>query len=128
MRHGYDPKDHIAIGLALAPLRNEGVLILGSGLSYYNLPEFGPGAREPSAAFYTWLQQTLMASSPAERIARLINWEGAPAARRPHPQEDHLWPLMVAVGAAGNDRATCVSHQVDFFGSITVSSFMFGGV
>ena len=127
MRHGYDPKDHIAIGLALAPLRKEGVLILGSGLSYHNLREFGPKAREPSAAFDHWLQQTLVASNPAERIARLINWEEAPAARRAHPQEAHLLPLMVAVGAAGNDRATCVYHQDDFFGGITVSSFMFGG-
>lgn len=55
MRHGYDPKDHIAIGLALAPLRSEGVLILGSGLSHHNLREFGPWAREPSAAFDEWL-------------------------------------------------------------------------
>jgi len=96
-------------------------------LSYHNLREFGPKAREPSAAFDHWLQQTLVASSPADRIARLIHWEEAPAARRAHPQEDHLLPLMVAVGAAGNDRATCVYHQDDFFGGITVSSFMFGG-
>jgi hypothetical protein len=40
-----------------------------------------------------------------------------------HPQEDHLLPLMVAVGAAGNDQATCVDHQDDFFGGITGSSF-----
>jgi len=127
MRHGYNPKEHLAIGLALAPLRNEGVLILGSGLSYHNLRDFGPTAREPSAAFDLWLQQTLVASTPTERITQLINWETAPAARRAHPREDHLLPLMVAVGAAGNDRATCVYHQDDFFGGITVSSFMFGG-
>lgn len=127
MRHGYDPRDHIAIGRSLAPLRNEGVLILASGLSYHNLREFGPAASEPSAAFDRWLQQTLVASSPAERITRLVNWAEAPAARRAHPQEDHLLPLMVAVGAAGNDRASCVYHQDDFFGGITVSSFMFGG-
>jgi aromatic ring-opening dioxygenase catalytic subunit (LigB family) len=127
MRHGYDPKDHIAIGLALAPLRAEGVLILGSGLSYHNLRELGPAGREPSAAFDQWLQQTLVACSPAERIARLINWEQAPAARRAHPREDHLLPLMVAVGAAGNDRASCVYHQHDCFGGITVSSYRFGG-
>ena len=77
MRHGYNPEEHLAIGLALAPLRNEGLLIVGSGLSYHNLREFGTAAREPSAAFNQWLQQTLVASSPAERIARLINWEAA---------------------------------------------------
>jgi aromatic ring-opening dioxygenase catalytic subunit (LigB family) len=127
MRHGYDPKDHIAVGRALAPLRDEGVLILGSGLSYHNLRVFGREAREPSAAFDLWLAQTLVDSNPAERIARLIDWEQAPAARQAHPQEDHLLPLMVAVGAAGNDRATCVYHQSDFYGGISVSSFMFGG-
>ena len=68
-----------------------------------------------------------MAASPTERVTRLIEWETAPAARMAHPQEDHLVPLMVAVGAAGNDRATCVYHEDNFFGGIAVSSFMFGG-
>lgn len=127
LRHGYEPKDHIAVGRALAPLREEGILILGSGLSYHNLREFGPQARDTSAAFDLWLQQTLVSSSPAERIAQLLSWEKAPAARPAHPSEDHLLPLMVAVGAAGDDRATCVYHQDDFFGGISVSSYQFGG-
>jgi aromatic ring-opening dioxygenase catalytic subunit (LigB family) len=126
LRHGYDPKDHIAVGRALAPLREEGVLILGSGLSYHNLRDFGPTAREPSAAFDHWLQATLVAAGPTERVARLVEWEAAPAARKAHPQEDHLLPLMAVVGASGNDKATCVYHENDFFGGISVSSFMFG--
>jgi aromatic ring-opening dioxygenase catalytic subunit (LigB family) len=125
LRRGYDPKDHIAVGRALAPLRDEGVLILGSGLSYHNLREFGPQAKEPSAAFDHWLQETLVAVSPVERVTRLVEWEAAPAARKAHPQEDHLLPLMVVVGAAGNDRAVRVYHESDFFGGIAVSSFMF---
>jgi aromatic ring-opening dioxygenase catalytic subunit (LigB family) len=127
LRRGYNPKDHIAIGRALAPLRDEGVLILGSGLSYHNLRQFGPIAREPSAAFDDWLQETLVTGSPAERVARLVRWEAAPAARKAHPQEDHLMPLMVVVGAAGNDKGVCVYHEDNFFGGIAVSSFMFGG-
>ena len=126
LRHGYDPKAHIAVGRALAPLRDEGVLILGSGLSYHNLREFGPRAKEPSAAFDHWLQETLLAVGPAERITRLVEWEAAPAARRAHPQEDHLLPLMVVVGAAGNDKGVRVYHEDNFFGGISVSSFMFG--
>jgi aromatic ring-opening dioxygenase catalytic subunit (LigB family) len=126
LRHDYDPAAHLAVGRALAPLRDEGVLIVGSGLSYHNLRDFGPGAKVPSAAFDRWLQQTLVDASPAERDARLIAWETAPSARQAHPQEEHLLPLMVAVGAAGDDRATCVYHQDDFFGGITVSSFRFG--
>ena len=126
LKHGYDPEEHLAIGRALAPLRDEGVLILGSGLSYHNLRAFGAIAREPSAAFDQWLQETLLSASPAERIGRLLKWEAAPAARAAHPQEDHLLPLMVVVGAAGNDEATLVYHEDSFFGGISVSSFMFG--
>jgi aromatic ring-opening dioxygenase catalytic subunit (LigB family) len=125
LRNGYVPVDHIAVGRALAPLRDEGVLIVGSGLSYHNLREFGPRASEPSAAFDHWLQETLVAAGPAERVTRLVEWEAAPAARKAHPQEDHLLPLMVVVGAAGNDQAVCVYHEDNFFGGITVSSFMF---
>ena len=128
LKCGYDPSDHIAVGRALAPLRDQGVLIVGSGLSYHNLREFGPGAKAASPAFDEWLQATLVTASAAERITALIEWEAAPAARRAHPQADHLLPLMVAVGAAGNDSATRVYHEDNFFGGVAVSSFMFGSV
>ena len=127
LKSGYDPKDHLAVGRALAPLRDEGVLIVGSGLSYHNLRQFGPGAKDASTAFDRWLNETLVQATPAERVARLSEWEAAPAARKAHPQEDHLLPLMVAAGAAGNDAATRVYHEEDFLGGIAVSSFMFGG-
>ena len=58
----------------------------------------------------------------------LRNWTQAPAARVAHPREDHLLPLMVAVGAAGEEAGTCVYHQDDFMGSITASSFRFGEI
>jgi len=128
LKQGYDPEDHLALGRALAPLRDEGVLIVGSGLSYHNLRAFGAIARAPSAAFDHWLQETLVSASPAERVSRLLKWETAPSARVAHPQEDHLLPLMVVVGAAGDDKATLVYHEDSFFGGITVSSFMFGNV
>ena len=128
LKQGYDPEDHLALGRALAPLRDEGVLIVGSGLSYHNLRAFGTIARAPSAAFDHWLQETLVSASPAERVSRLLKWETAPSARVAHPQEDHLLPLMVVVGAAGDDKATLVYHEDSFFGGITVSSFMFGNV
>ena len=127
LKSGYDPKDHIAVGRALAPLRDVGVLIVGSGLSYHNLRAFGPQAKGPSTAFDQWLDQTLVKSTPAERIARLVAWDAAPGARQAHPREDHLLPLMVAVGAAGDDPGTRVYHEDDFMGGIAVSSFMFGG-
>ena len=127
LKHGYDPKVHIAVGRALAPLRDEDVLIVGSGLSYHNLREFGPHASVASNAFDYWLDETLVRVSPAERVARLVAWEAAPAARKAHPREDHLLPLMVAVGAAGNDPGRRVYHEDHFMGGVAVSSFMFGG-
>jgi aromatic ring-opening dioxygenase catalytic subunit (LigB family) len=126
LKRGLDPREHLAVGRALAPLRDEGILIVGSGLSYHNLRAFGPAARGPSMAFDKWLQRTLMETSPAARAAALTDWGQAPAARQAHPREEHLLPLMVAVGAAGDDPAHCVYHEDDFFGGIAVSSFMFG--
>lgn len=126
MRVRLNPAEHLALGRALAPLRDEGVLIVGSGLSYHNLRLFGPQGRAPSHAFDQWLQETLLTTSPVEREARLLQWANAPAARTAHPREDHLIPLMVAVGAAQSDPATCVYHEGDFFGGLAVSSFCFG--
>jgi aromatic ring-opening dioxygenase catalytic subunit (LigB family) len=126
LRKGLDPREHLALGRALAPLRDEGILILGSGLSYHNLRSFGPAARAPSAAFDGWLADTLAIAEPAARADALAAWERAPAARLAHPREEHLLPLMVAVGAAEGEAATRVYHEREFFGGITVSSYRFG--
>ncbi len=125
LRAGLDPAEHIALGRALAPLRDEGVLIVGSGLSYHNLRNFGPGARAPSQAFDAWLQAT-MAAEPAARAQGLLDWALAPSARVSHPREEHLLPLMVAVGAAIDEPAACVYHDEAVFGGVTASSFRFG--
>ena len=126
IRHGYDPAVHLAAGRALAPLRDEGVLILGSGLSFHNLRQFGPGGALASHAFDAWLQHVLLASSPADRVEAMLHWSDAPFARHAHPREDHLVPLWVALGAAEQEAAACVYHEDAFFGALTVSSFRFG--
>jgi len=124
---GYDPERHLRLGRLLAPLRDEGVLIIGSGLTYHNMREMrGSSAIEPSRVFDAWLHDTLVEAKPGERTARLVDWERAPQARAAHPQEDHLIPLMVAVGAAEGEAGTAVYHQKDLFGGITASSFRFG--
>ncbi len=95
-----DPAEHIAAGRALAGLRDEGVLILGSGMSFHNMRGYGdPRFTAPSQAFDAWLAETL-SQDGAERARRLANWEQAPAARLSHPQAEHLLPLMVAAGAS----------------------------
>ena len=126
IRQGYDPAAHIACGRALAPLRDEGVLILGSGLSFHNLRQFGPAGALASHAFDAWLQHALLECSPVEREAAMLAWSTAPYARAAHPREDHLAPLWVVLGAAFDERAACVYHEENFFGSLTVSSFRFG--
>lgn len=125
MLSSYDPEAHLALGRALAPLREQGVLIVGSGLSYHNLRHFGPAAHGASAQFDAWLQHSL-ALAPAQRSEALRHWSQAPAARQAHPREDHLIPLMVAVGAAEEEPADCIYHEADFMGGVTTSSFRFG--
>ncbi len=128
LRAGYDPAAHLRLGRALAPLRDEGVLIIGSGSSYHNLRRFfGPRVRrEDAAQFDTWLRETLVESSPAQRSQRLLEWERAPAARQAHPQEDHLMPLHVVVGAAEAESGRIAYSQDDFLGTIALSSYRFG--
>lgn len=125
INRNYDPAQHIALGQALAPLRDEGVLIVGSGLSYHNMRGFGPQGKVPSAQFDAWLHEALN-SPPEKREAALLNWEAAPSARACHPQEDHLVPLFAAVGAAYDEKATRTYYDQAVFGSITASSYRFG--
>jgi aromatic ring-opening dioxygenase catalytic subunit (LigB family) len=125
LRADFDPATHIALGRALAPLRDEGVLIIGSGLSYHNLRAMGPMARAPSKQFDNWLGMAL-AADPQAREQHLLQWEAAPAARFAHPREEHLLPLMVAVGAAFDEAVTRTHAEDNFFGGVTVSSYRFG--
>jgi aromatic ring-opening dioxygenase catalytic subunit (LigB family) len=126
LKAGYDPAEHLAIGRALASLREENVLIVGSGLSYHNMRAMGPAGEQASKTFDAWLQQTLLHSTAESRTRKLLEWTSAPAARQAHPREDHLIPLMVAVGAAENEPGALIYHEEGLFGGITASSFRFG--
>lgn len=119
-----DPAAHLALGRALAPLRDEGVYLIGSGMSFHNLrglrdPRMGPLSR----TFDHWLQE-VVTSAPAERDRQLVQWSAAPAARLAHPREEHLLPLMVVAGAAGQDVGR-VPWSEDFMGW-RISAAQFG--
>jgi aromatic ring-opening dioxygenase catalytic subunit (LigB family) len=126
MRHHMDPAEHIEVGRVLAPLRDENILIIGSGQSYHNLRRWNLSGAQPAAEFDAWLRRALLNTTPAERHAALLAWEQAPAAREAHPHDDHLIPLMVVAGAAGDDPATAIYGE-QFMGCLAVSSFRFGG-
>jgi aromatic ring-opening dioxygenase catalytic subunit (LigB family) len=121
---GLDPERHLAIGRALGPLRDEDVLIVGSGMSYHNLDALRSGTRSEGATeFDAWLSATASAA-PSLRSSRLRTWEQAPAARLVHPEEDHLLPLMVAVGAAETAPGRQIFH--DRVMGAPLAAFQFG--
>jgi aromatic ring-opening dioxygenase catalytic subunit (LigB family) len=98
-----DSREHIALGEALAALREQNMLLLGSGSSFHNMHAFFSGqGLDRSIAFSDWLIDCLCGAgqSSAERRDRLMQWQSAPYARFCHPREEHLLPLMVCLGAA----------------------------
>jgi aromatic ring-opening dioxygenase catalytic subunit (LigB family) len=126
LRDDLDPQAHLDAGRALASLRDEGVLIVGSGMSFHNMrgygdPRFGP----ISAEFDRWLVEAVEAE-PAQREQALAGWAQAPSARLSHPQraEEHLLPLMLVAGAAGEDAGQCIF--TDHVLETTLSAFRFG--
>lgn len=126
LRHDLDPQAHLDAGRALAALRAEGVLIIGSGMSFHNMrgygdPRFGPISDE----FDRWLEDTVESAAP-ERERALATWTDAPSARLCHPPraEEHLLPLMVVAGAAGADAGQRIFS--DRVMETTLSAFQFG--
>jgi 4,5-DOPA dioxygenase extradiol len=99
------PVDHFDLGKLLAPLRDEGILIVGSGAITHNFGWLdwgaqGNGVPEPRAhAFSEWVAGRLAARD----TAGLLDYRSAPHGKEAHPTEEHFLPLLVALGAAGND-------------------------
>lgn len=126
LKAGLDPAAHCLAGKALSCLRHDGVLIIASGSSWHNLQQFGPTVHDPSLAWDHWLAQTLTNCAGAERTKRLLAWREAPHARLAHPREEHLLPLMVAVGAAEHENGHCNYRELRVFGGPTLSGYRFG--
>lgn len=124
LKSGLDPEEHLSAGRALQPLRDEGVLIVGSGMSYHNLRSFFAGGENAaSERFDRWLTEAV--TSPSKlRDEKLRDWGEAPSARAAHPREEHLIPLMVAAGAGGEDQGQRIYH--DHVMGAALSAYQFG--
>ena len=125
LRNDLDPEAHLQLGRSLAALRDQNVLIIGSGMSFHNMRAYGDSHfSAPSAEFDTWLTQAVE-SEATERAQMLQHWATAPHASSCHPQghEEHLIPLLVAAGA-GSDKPgqKIYSEQVM---KTTISAFRF---
>ena len=121
------PAHHLAVGTALAPLRDDGVLILTSGQATHNLADFrGQPIDAPTAAyaeaFDGWLADRLAAG---DRAALLDYRRQAPEGPRNHPSEDHLLPLFVALGAGGDAPVMTTLHRSFTYGVISMAAYAF---
>ena len=123
LRSDLDPEAHLAVGRALAPLRDEGVLIVGSGMSWHNMAGFTPAFTAKSQAFDAWLGQAM--ADPATRDEAIRHWDHGPYAREAHPREEHLAPLFVAAGAAPGEPGRVAFR--DTVMDVVVSGYEFGG-
>lgn len=120
---------HWQLGRSLRPLRDEGVLVLGSGSMTHNLADFHrfrddvEHAVEPYAeAFTAWFAQRLA----ARELDALLAWrELAPEAARAHPSDEHLLPLFVALGAAGVAWSAQRLHRGFMHGAIAMDAYLF---
>lgn len=130
LRSDLDAQAHIDMGKALEPLRDEGVLILGSGNTFHNMTalragKLSKGKGEPAGQdFDQWLSKAVTDPDPDKRNALLAKWAEAPGGKNAHPREEHLIPLHVVAGAAGSDIG--VKTLEDHVMGAVESAFQFG--
>ncbi|BBN17456.1 4,5-DOPA dioxygenase extradiol [Marchantia polymorpha subsp. ruderalis] len=117
---------HYALGQALAPLKDEGVVIMGMGQTTHNLREVDRYHSGPpvgwAQAFDTWLSDSLM-NKKYEDVCKFM--EKAPYARKSHPTPEHFLPLIVALGAAGKDCNSETIHHSWELGTFSMACFAF---
>jgi 4,5-DOPA dioxygenase extradiol len=123
------PAHHIALGKALASLRDENILVIGSGSMTHNLHEFYSSDLPPDAAalpwvaaFTEWVHERIEAGANDD----LINYRTlAPHAVDNHPTDEHLMPLFIAIGAGENNKGRRI-HSSSRSGVISMDTYVFG--
>ena len=126
------PEHHLSVGQALRPLRDDGVLVLASGNVTHNLGDAIGAYRagraddpppEWASAFAAWLTDTIEAGA----VGDLLEYrERAPGAVKANPEDDHLMPLYVALGAGDADAPGRRIHESFMYRSLSMDAFAFG--
>lgn len=125
INYNRDPAYHWQLGQAIAPLRQEGVLILASGSITHNLGAFGSRFDAPPPDWVkTFDQWVIQAVTEGNRPALLDYRDRAPYARENHPSDEHLLPLFVALGAA-EDSAAELLHNSYIYSAFSMTAFLF---
>ncbi len=123
---------HYRLGAALAPLREEGILLIGSGHITHNLRAIFPVMRQGAtpdpdlvrkvAAFTDWFADTIAAGD----VEALLDWkQRAPFTAENHPTDEHLMPIFFALGAAGKNPRGERAHASRQFGFFAFDSYLF---
>ncbi|UUZ48110.1 dioxygenase [Massilia sp. B-10] len=124
---GASPALHEQLGRALAQLRHEGVLVIGSGSLTHNLYEFRGQPLDEAvpgwvSEFESWMRDRLAAN---DRAALLDYRVRAPSAERNHPSEEHLLPLFVAMGAVAAGAQAQLLHSSFEYGILAMDAYAF---
>jgi 4,5-DOPA dioxygenase extradiol len=123
-----DPAQHVSLGAAISSLRDDGILILGSGGAVHPLGYAGASVGEGAATdewaleFGDWLTNTV---TRGDRDS-LVKYRGrSPYAERAHPYPDHFMPLLVAFGAAGDNAHGTILHHSWNWGDLGMDAYEF---
>jgi len=119
-----DYSQYISLGKRLAPLREKGILIIGSGSATHNLSALTLNQPTPTWAinFVKWLQRTI---STMDLAALAELYHKAPHAKYAHPTPEHILPLLIVAGAASKEKSQLI-HDSYEYSSLNNSSFLFG--
>jgi len=126
LHQSLDAEINMKIGSSLAPLRDDKVLIIGSGYSFHNMGAFFNSSRQTlqaSVDFNRWLKETILEDSTTEKttshshLEKLKQWQTAPGARISHPREEHLLPLLIAAAAGGTDALPKLIYDTTIYDS-----------